>query len=213
LGRDLVSHHRRMEEGSGFAAVISAIWRVEEGPRRNTDDVRCSIGGKWSSGARLDRSTGDGLRRWGHRGCKNWAGVVVVSDLCLRQHGNLGAGPRSSAGLEGRSSWPGRCGLCAALGEFLTGAAPLPCVRPLPRAVVAACRPPVSILPCCSLYPSISVSGISRVRGSRGTGRRIAGGPHRWGGGLCHRTACLVIGMAWWRRRPWSIDRRMGGPD
>jgi hypothetical protein len=149
----------------------------------------------------------------GRRGCKNWAGVVAVSDLCLRQHGNLGAGPGSSAGLEGRSSRPGRCGLCAALGEFLTSAAPLPCVRPLPRAIVAACRPPVSILPCCSMYPSVLVSGISRVRRSRGTGRRIAGGPQRRGGGLCHRAACLVIGMAWWRRRPWSIDCRMGGPD
>jgi hypothetical protein len=35
-----------MEEDSGSPAVISAIGRVEEGPRRNTDDVRCSIGGK-----------------------------------------------------------------------------------------------------------------------------------------------------------------------
>nr|ACG32186.1 hypothetical protein [Zea mays] len=39
-----------MEEDSGSPAVISAIGRVEEGPRRNTDDVRCSIGGKWMIG-------------------------------------------------------------------------------------------------------------------------------------------------------------------
>jgi hypothetical protein len=82
-------------------------------------------------------------------------------------NGNLGAGPGSSAGLEGRSLRLGRCGFCAALGEFHTGATPLPCVRPLPCAVVAACRPPVSILPCCPLHPSVSVSGISRVRGAR----------------------------------------------
>jgi hypothetical protein len=50
LGRDFVSRRHRMEEDSGSAAVISAIGRVEEGPRRNTDDVRCSIGGKWMIG-------------------------------------------------------------------------------------------------------------------------------------------------------------------
>ena len=50
MGRDFVSRRRRMEEDSGSAAVISAIWRVEEGPRRVTDDVRCSIRGKWVIG-------------------------------------------------------------------------------------------------------------------------------------------------------------------
>ena len=39
----------------------------------------------------------------GRRGCKNWAGVAAVSDLCLRQHGNLGRVVWVSLGSSARS--------------------------------------------------------------------------------------------------------------
>ena len=103
----------------------------------------------------------------GRRGCKNWAGVAAVSDLFLRQHGNLGRVVWVSLGSSARSRGltRGEWQLKSLVGVYI-GLIPAP-----HRGSVAAhrlCRYVLSLPTHHSLAKVLITNNLSSVAGSAG---------------------------------------------